>query len=75
MLFVSAPIVFNRKYFPFKFKSVNISHIVILECLKGKHLELVRPKEALTKLFDRFFNNLKSISLMIKALMILHRAL
>jgi len=49
--------------------------LVILECLKGKHLELIKPKEALSKLFDRFFNNLKSISLMIKALSILHRAL
>jgi hypothetical protein len=43
--------------------------------MKGKHLELIRPKEALGKLFDRFFNNLRSFSLMIKALIILHRAL
>eukprot|EP00347_Sterkiella_histriomuscorum_P017298 403349923 len=49
--------------------------LFILECLKGKHLELIRPKEALRKLSDRFFNNLKSLSLMIKALIILHRAL
>ena len=49
--------------------------LVILESLKGKHLELIKPKDALSKLFDRFFNNLKSISLMIKALSILHRAL
>ena len=49
--------------------------IVILECMKGKHLELIRPKDALAKLFDRFFNNLRSFSLMIKSLVILHRAL
>lgn len=49
--------------------------IVVLECLKGKHLELIKPKEALSKLFDRFFDNLKSISLMIKAMSILHRSL
>ena len=37
-------------------------HIVfILECIKGRHLDLIRPKEALTKLFDRFFQNLTSI--------------
>lgn len=50
-------------------------HLVILECIKGKHLELIRPKEALSKLFERFFNNLTSISLMMKALNVLHRAL
>ena len=49
--------------------------IVILECMKGKHLELIRPKDALSKLFDRFFNNLRSFSLMVKSLIILHRAL
>ena len=43
--------------------------------MKGKHLELIRPKDALSKLFDRFFNNLRSFSLMIKSLIILHRAL
>ena len=59
------------KYYLFK----NELFLVILECLKGKHLELIKPKDALSKLFDRFFNNLKSISLMIKALSILHRAL
>lgn len=46
-----------------------------MECMKGKHLELIRPKEALAKLFDRFFNNLTSFSLIIKSLNILHRAL
>ena len=49
--------------------------IVILECIKGKHLELIRPKDALSKLFDRFFNNLSSFSLMVKSLITLHRAL
>lgn len=49
--------------------------IVILECTKGKHLELIRPKDALSKLFERFFNNLRSFSLMVKSLIILHRAL
>lgn len=43
--------------------------------MKGKHLELIRPKDALAKLFDRFFNNLRSFSLMIKSLVIFHRAL
>jgi hypothetical protein len=49
--------------------------LVIIECIRGKHLELIRPKDALSKLFDRFFNNLSSFSLMIKSLTILHRAL
>lgn len=48
---------------------------VIIECIRGKHLELIRPKDALSKLFDRFFNNLSSFSLMIKSLIALHRAL
>jgi hypothetical protein len=51
------------------------SKLVVLECMKGKHLDLIRPKDALSKLFDRFFNNLRSFSLMIKSLIILHRAL
>lgn len=38
-------------------------------------MELIRPKDALARLFDRFFNNLRSFSLMIKSLIILHRAL
>lgn len=55
---------------------INLStEIVILECIKGKHLELIRPKDAIAKLFERFFNNLRSFSLMIKSLIILHRAL
>ncbi|CDW78428.1 UNKNOWN [Stylonychia lemnae] len=49
--------------------------IFILECLKGRHLKLIRPKEALKKLSDRFFTNLRSISLNLKVLIILHRAL
>ena len=52
-----------------------IVSLVVLECMKGKHLELIRPKDALSKLFDRFFNNLGSFSLTIKSLVILHRAL
>jgi len=43
--------------------------------MKGKHLDLVRPKEAINKLFERFFSNLDSISVNIKVLLILHRAL
>jgi hypothetical protein len=46
-----------------------------VECIKGKHLELIKPKEAVNKLFDRIFSNSKSISLLLKILSILHVAL
>jgi len=47
----------------------------MLECIKGKHIDLIRPKEATNKIFDRFFTNLLSISATLKCLMVLHRAL
>jgi hypothetical protein len=46
-----------------------------VECLKGKHLDIIRPKEALNKLFDHIFSNLKSITLMFKGLSIIHTVL
>lgn len=52
-----------------------LSSIVVLECVKGKHLELIKPKEALNRIFDRFLNNLKSISLILKMLSMFHIAL
>jgi hypothetical protein len=51
------------------------SVIVILECLKGRHLDLIRPKESLSKLFDKMLTNITSTSAMLKALSILHSAL
>ena len=46
-----------------------------MDVLKGQYHEMVRPKDALEKILETLFSNLKSISVINKVLSILHRSL
>ena len=57
-------------------KEAKEKHVVfILEVLKGRYHEMLSPPNALDKLLDRLFSNLKSISVINKVLSIIHRSL
>jgi len=47
----------------------------ILECMKGRHSELIKPPQALKHVFERYLENLHELPVMLKILCILHRAL
>ena len=49
--------------------------IVILDCVNSKHTELIKSKDAFDKLFERFFNNLKSLTIVMKTVCVMHSAL
>ena len=48
---------------------------VILECLKGRHSELINGQMALQNMFKRFFDNLDKLPTILKIMCILHRAM
>ena len=48
---------------------------VILECLKGRHSELINGQMALENMFKRFFDNLDKLPTILKIMCILHRAM
>lgn len=57
-------------------KEAKDKHVAfILDVLKGQYHEMVRPKDALEKILETLFSNLKSISVINKVLSILHRSL
>ena len=57
-------------------KAAKEKHVLfILKVLMGHYHEMIGPREALDKILDSLFANLKSISVINKSLSILHRAL
>lgn len=46
--------------------------LFMLDVLKGQYHAMIRPKDALEKILDTLFSNLKSISVINKVLSILH---
>ena len=57
-------------------KAAKEKHVLfILEVLKGQHIDVINPRDALDKILSTLFKNLKSISVINKVLSILHRAL
>ena len=57
-------------------KEAKEKHVLfILNVLKGQYHEMIRPKDALEKILETLFSNLKSISVINKVLSILHRSL
>ena len=57
-------------------KEAKEKHVLfIIEVLKGKYYQMMGPQEALDKILETLFNNLKSISVITKVLSILHRSL
>ena len=57
-------------------KAAKEKHVLfILEVLKGQHIDVINPWDALDKILQSLFKNLKSISAINKVLSLLHRAL
>ena len=57
-------------------KEAKEKHVLFLiDVLKGRYYQMVGPQEALDKILEMLFNNLKSISVITKVLSILHRSL